>query len=277
MSYYTTLWSIKISISVSLMRMTRRLDRAAQLAKAAFCFVCVTYIALFFASMYLCGPLTSNWNGFSGASRGFSNFWLYVALNISTDLVLVIVPFPALVLITDRRTRKAVFFVFSLAGIVIIVTTVRAIMTVMQPSNIYLTVILCNIEMAGGVVISAVPEISRRFTRMYLQSSGRTDGKGISSFRQGTANVVNFSKTKNNKMFTKQGTKHSQHPINNDIESESAIGRSDSASQQSVMGFHNTASTDQISPYSVERTSSTDKTQWEKHVLKTTTFEMKVL
>jgi hypothetical protein len=276
MLYYTTLWSIKISISVSLMRLTRRLDRAAQFAKAAFYFVCVAYVVLFFTNMCLCGPLTSKWNGSCDSSRGFSVFWVYVAFNISTDLVLVIVPFPALMLITDRRTRNAIFFVFGLAGIAIIVTTVRTILIVKQGGSIYLTLILCNIEIAVGVVISALPEVSRSFTRMYLQSAGRTYGKGISTFRQGTANVVNISKTKNKERFTKHGTEHSQDPINDDIESESAGGRPDSASQQSVVGFHNTASTDQISPYSIERTSSTDKTQWEKRILKTTTFEMKV-
>jgi len=211
----------------------------------------------------------------------YATFWVSIGLNIGTDLVLAIAPFPALLLITERRTRIAILVVFSLAGIAVLVSAVRAILLSKQQGSIYLTVMLSHIEIATGVIISALPEVSRSFTKLYLQSaSTRTYKKGTSAYRQrshGTTNGVNLSRNENQKRFANRGMEHSQDPINDDIESESAGGRPDSSSQQSVLGFHNTASTDQISPYPVERNSLSDKTQWKEGILKTTTFEIKVL
>jgi hypothetical protein len=227
-----------------------------------------------------CIPMSTMWDGTCDRGRTNAAFWMSIGLNISTDLVLVIAPFPALLLLTERRTRIAIFVVFSLAGIAVIVSAVRAVLLLKQQGSIYLVIMLSHIEIATGVIISALPEVSRSFTKLYLRgASPRTYKKGT-SYRQrsqGTTNGVNLSRNENQERFANRGIEHSQDPINDDIESESAGGRPNSSSQQSVLGFHNTASTDQISPYPIERNPSTDKTQWKEGILKTTTFEIKVL
>ena len=214
------------------------------------------------------------WDGTCDRGRTYAIFWVSTGLNISTDLVLVIVPFPALVLITERRIRIAIFVVFGLAGITVVVSVVRAILLSKQQGNIYLTLMLSHIEIAAGVIIRALPEVSRISTGLYLQSYE----KGTSACRrrsQGTANGVNLSRNENREGFANRRMEHSQDPINNDIEGESAGGSPDS--EQSVLGFHNTASTDQISPYPIEQDSLTDMAQGKEGILKTITFEMKVL
>lgn len=261
------------------MRLTKQLGRAALIAKCGFCLVCATYIVLLVTSLFMCFPLSTMWNGTCSRARSWSLFWVPAVLNIGTDVVLVIVPFPALMLITERRTRIAVLFVFGLAGIVVIVSTVRTILLVKHQGGMYLSMMLGHIEIMTGVVISALPEVSRSFTRVYLQSGSRTHYKGSSPYRQRyqvTTNGASLRRKENEERLANL-REHSQDPINNDFESGSAGRRPDSASQHSALGFHNTASTDQITQYPVEQDSSTDETQWEKGISKTTTFEMKVL
>jgi hypothetical protein len=220
------------------------------------------------------------WDGTCDMRRTTAAFWTSIGLNISTDIMLAIVPFPALLLITEKRTRIAISIVFGLAGIAVIVSVVRAVLLSEQRCSPYLTVMLSHIEIATGVIISALPEVSRSFTRLYLQrASSRTFGIGTSIYRQrsqGTTNRATFSRNEEKERFANRGMESSQDPIN-DIEGESANGRPGSSSQQSVLGFHNIASTDQISPYPIERSSLTDKTQGKEGILKTTTLDIKVL
>lgn len=117
-----------------------------------------------------------------------ATFWTSIGLNISTDIVLVITPFPALLLITERRTRIAISIAFGLAGIVVIVSVVRSILLSKQAANgANMTVMLSHIEIATGVIISALPELSRSFTRLYLQRSNtRGSENGTPANRQRT-------------------------------------------------------------------------------------------
>ena len=98
-------------------------------------------------------------------------FWTAVGLNISTDIMLVVIPFPALLLITERRTRIAISIVFGLAGIVVIVSIIRAALISTHYTNSNMVVMLSHIEIATGVVTSALPEVSRSFTRLYLREA----------------------------------------------------------------------------------------------------------
>ena len=151
-------------------------------------------------------------------------FWTTVGLNIATDIMLVIVPFPALLLITQRRTRFAISFVFGLAGIVVIVSTIRAILISKKCSNMNITAMLSHIEVATGVIISALPEVSRRFTGLYLQKSS----------------PWGYSEWAPTNIQRSEGTTSGGTAIN--FRAKGAV----------ELGFHNTASTDQINPHPIE-------------------------
>ncbi|KAH6699719.1 hypothetical protein BKA61DRAFT_706355 [Leptodontidium sp. MPI-SDFR-AT-0119] len=222
--YYTTLWSIKFSISVSLLRMTEQLDRSAQLAKCSFCFICVSFVAIFVPNLVLG---VSPQNHGQGDKTGDAIFWTTFALNIATDIMLIIIPFPALLVITERRTRICISFVFSLAGIVVIVSTVRIILITKQFGNVNLIATLSHIEVATGVIISALPEVSRTFTRKYLQGSSQR------SYGEGTP-----AKTQRGTGITSGGT-------GIDFEANSATGRPYDFGEQGAMEleFHRIAST----------------------------------
>jgi hypothetical protein len=195
--------------------------------------------------------------------------------------MLVIVPFPALLLITEKRTRIAISIVFGLAGIVVIASVVRAVLLTEQTAKAsYLVVTLSHIEVATGIIISALPEASRSFTRRYLEWS---HNKSYENWKftnqqqsQRTTSGVIISTSENRETFTNHEVGGSPNRIN-DIEAESANGRPDSSSEQSVWRSGNTASTDHISPYPLERSSSTDEAQMKQGVEGTAVFEMKVL
>jgi hypothetical protein len=205
--YITTLWSIKISIIVSLLRLTERLDRSARLAKCCFYFICVTFVVIFVANLVQGITLQSHWQG---ENTRHAIFWTTFALNIATDIMLIIAPFPALLLITRRRTRICISFVFGLAGIVVIVSTVRVILVSKTSGNMNLIVILSHIEVATGVIISALPEVSRTFTRRYLQSSSQM------SYWKGTpAEIQRSGRTTRGVVGTDFGVDSSTGSLNN--------------------------------------------------------------
>jgi hypothetical protein len=221
------------------------------------------------------------WEGTCDPRRKIAAFWTAIGLNIGTDFMLVIVPFPAFSLITKRRVRTAISIVFGLAGIVVIVSIVRATLIAKHPAETTnLIVVLSHIEITTSTIISALPEVSRTFTRLYLERSNTRsyeDGKFPKQERsQGTTNGVILSTSEERGRFANLGMKRSHDRIN-DIESESANGRPNNSREQSVLGFHNIASTDQISPYPIERSSLTGEAQEKEGVGGTTVFEMKVL
>ena len=196
--------------------------------------------------------------------------------------MLAIVPFPALMLITDKRTRIAISIVFGLAGIVVITSVVRTILLAKHTAaNLtYWVMTLSHIEVATGIIISALPEVSRSFTTRYLEWSHNKSYE-ISKFAkqqqsQRTTSGVIFSTSENRETFTNHGVGGSPDRIN-DIEAESANGRPDSSSEQGVWRFGSTASTDHINPYPLEQSSSTDEAQGKQRVEGATVFEMKVL
>ena len=218
--------------------------------------------------------------GTCDTTRMTAVFWTAVGLNISTDIMLIIAPFPALLLITKRRTRIAILVVFGLGGVVVLVSVVRAILISKRCASSNLVVMLSHIEVATGVIISALPEVSRSFTRLYLQRlNTEVYLKGMPTNRQrsqGTTSGVILSRDGKKERFANLVVKSSQDRIE-DIENRSANGRPNSSSEQSVVGFHNTASTDQISPYDIEQSPSADETHGKGGIVRTTTFEMRVV
>jgi hypothetical protein len=179
-----------------------------------------------------------------------ATFWISVGFNVSTDIMLIIVPFPALLLITERRTRIVISVIFSLGVFTILAAVTRAILIHLNCTNAYLIIILSHIEIATGLIISALPQAGRSFTKSYLQRlNTRKFSKWTPSDQQqsqGTTGGVVRSRDEK-EGFSNLAVKSSQDRIE-DVEVASTNGRS---SEQSVVGFHNTGSTDQIQPYGI--------------------------
>jgi len=264
--YLCTLWSIKLSISIFLLRLTQQLDQANRLALFCLYVICATFVGAILAEMCQCIPNATLWQGTCSTVGRNVAFWAKIGLNIGTDIMLISVPFPALLLITEKRIRIAVSIVFGLAGIMVVVSIVRAILIAnnyIQLNN--LTIILSHIEVTSGVIISALPEMSRGFTRAYLQSSSdrqrtqrTTGGATLSTMDSKKGGFVQMVEKPRNRI--------------DDIEAESADEQYDSSTSRVLED-----STNRISPYPAEGSSFPNMTQGKKGIVETMTFEMKVL
>jgi hypothetical protein len=142
-----------------------------------------------------------------------------------------------------------------------------------------LIVTLSYIEVTTGIIISALPEVSRSFTRKYLEWSYNKSYENWNFAEQqqsqGTSGVI-LSTIENRATFTNHGEGGSPDGII-DIEAESANRRPESSSEQSVWRVGNAESTDHISPYPLEGSSSTDGAQGKQRVEGTTVSETQVL
>jgi hypothetical protein len=224
--------------------------------------------------------MSTFWQGTCDVVKLTAVFWVTTALNLGTDIMLISVPFPALLLITEKRIRIAISIVFGLTGVVVVVSTIRAILIAKDATKAsYLIVILSHVEVATGVIISALPEVSRGFTRAYLQSSGmRSFATGTPADRQRTQRTTDGTilSTIDDKKHgvVNQRVDGSRDGIN-DIEAESADRQYDSSSERNIWGFYSRTSTDRISPYPSEGSSSPNMTRGKKAIVETVTFEMK--
>jgi hypothetical protein len=80
-----------------------------------------------------------------------------------------ILPFPALVKISERPIRTAVCGVYSLAGITIIISIVRAVLLGLNTdASLEHISILTMIEVMTIVVVGCLPGLSSTFTRKYV-------------------------------------------------------------------------------------------------------------
>lgn len=78
-------------------------------------------------------------------------------------------PFPALVKISEQRILAAVCGVYSLAGITIIITILRAVLLGLnRGASLEHISILTMIEVTIIVVMSCLPGLSSTFTRKYI-------------------------------------------------------------------------------------------------------------
>lgn len=89
-----------------------------------------------------------------------------------------ILPFPALLCISERRLRIAIIGIYSLAFIAIFISLSRAVIfTQMDPKHVGRIVeILTMVELATTNVIGCLPGISSLFTRKYVSTVSRETG-----------------------------------------------------------------------------------------------------
>jgi hypothetical protein len=111
-------------------------------------------------------------------------------------------------------------------------------------------VVLSHIEIMTGVIISALPEVSRSCTRAYINRSGiETFDTGTPTDQQRTQRNTNelflstVGSTKDE--FANQSVERSRDGID-DIEAESANGQRGSSTKQSNWALHSASLTSQI-------------------------------
>lgn len=183
-AYLADLWFIKLSINLFHLRLTHMLGLIHKLARYCLGLIVATFIVVVCLSLFQCVPISQEWHGGCNIGRQTRIFWTTIILNISTDIILCILPFPALMRITEKRIRIIISCVFALAGLVVIVSLIRAIQLIEKDRHrTNIIIFLSHVEVTAALVISAVPGMSKYFTAKYLQStqSGGNSTAGNSS------------------------------------------------------------------------------------------------
>jgi len=106
-----------------------------------------------------CKPIVHAWD-----------FWTHFTIHLATDITLCILPFPALLKVTERRLRIAICGVYSIAFIAIIVSIIRIILLAIDVQNsIKRIMVLTSVEGTVCIVVGILPGISSSFTKRYIQ------------------------------------------------------------------------------------------------------------
>lgn len=106
-----------------------------------------------------------------------------------------ILPFPALLKVTEKRLRAAICGVYSIAFVAIIVTITRIILLATDVQNsIKRIMVLTTIEGTVIIVIGILPGISSSFTKRYAQGGSEGNKSTLSSqLKSGKLNNPTFA------------------------------------------------------------------------------------
>ncbi|KAH6710549.1 hypothetical protein BKA61DRAFT_737532, partial [Leptodontidium sp. MPI-SDFR-AT-0119] len=132
--YIACIWSVKFAFNLLHIRVTEGISSVHIWAGRTLYILALTWILVYVTYLLKCLPVNRNWDAPLGHVKQCPgilhawDFWLHFALHISTDIWLCILPFPALIKISERRIRTAVCGVYSLAGITIIISILRAVL-----------------------------------------------------------------------------------------------------------------------------------------------------
>jgi len=206
--YFVSLWSVKISINLLHLRLTQRLPQVHIWAKRSIFILIAGFMLIMITYPFGCWPTYRKWEGGMGGVEACPpitrewDFWTHLAIHLTTDIYLCILPFPALIQIGERRLRIAICGVYTLAVVAIIVSAVRAALLGLNPqSNIKYIMSLTIIEVATCIVVGCLPCISSTFTRKYVYNS-----KNMSAANRGS--TAAFNSTGRSSTFKQQEVSH---------------------------------------------------------------------
>ncbi|KAH6695941.1 hypothetical protein BKA61DRAFT_683319 [Leptodontidium sp. MPI-SDFR-AT-0119] len=205
--YIGSLWGVKISINMLLIRLTRRFQRLHTLAVITLYSLFGSWFFIYLTYLIACWPVHRRWSLVPSQQCGpiihAWDFWTHLCIHLITDIILCILPFPTLLKVTETRLRIAVCGVYSLAVIAIIVSLVRVVLLATDVQNsIKRIMVLTTIELTVCIIIGVIPGISSAFTRKYAQAGPST--KKLSSagrVKSGGNDSQAFSRLKENQGF----------------------------------------------------------------------------
>ncbi|KAH6667168.1 hypothetical protein B0J14DRAFT_183719 [Halenospora varia] len=199
--YIACIWSVKVTFSLLHIRVTEGISAVHVWAGRTLYLLAFSWILVYVTYLLKCLPVSRNWDAPLGHVKPCPSilhtwdFWLHLALHISTDIWLCILPFPALVKISERRIRTAVCGVYSLAGITIIISILRAVILGLNTgASLEHISILTMIEVTTIVVMGCLPGLSSTFTRKYIHHgiSNPESGSAVGQ-RQSHSSYRNFA------------------------------------------------------------------------------------
>ncbi|KAH8594001.1 hypothetical protein B0O99DRAFT_712706 [Bisporella sp. PMI_857] len=245
--YIGALWGVKISINLLLIQLTRRFQRLHSVAVVTLYSLLGFWLFIYLTYIGACWPVQRRWTLVSSQQCGpiihAWDFWTHLCIHLATDILLCILPFPALLKVAETRLRLAVCGVYSLAIIAIIVSIVRVVLLATDVQNsIKRIMVLSMIEVTVCIVIGIIPGISSAFTSKYAPASSNTKKlSSTSRAKSGKQGSQVFSRLEEDQI-----TRGRTGDDAGDIELSSSSHRKLAFAEERVESRSFTGSTDQI-------------------------------
>jgi len=177
--YFASLWFVKITINLLHIQLTRDMGRINNYARY-FLYVLIAALPVIYVIYLLgCLPIPRRWAGPTEPQcppivQAF-DFWIHIAIHLSTDIVLCVLPFPALLKISETRLRIAICGMYCLAIISIVVTIARLVLLATDSEHSTDKILILTLaETTTCIIIAALPGISSTFVRKYARGSSKS-------------------------------------------------------------------------------------------------------
>ncbi|PVH68437.1 hypothetical protein DL98DRAFT_662183 [Cadophora sp. DSE1049] len=245
--YIGSLWGVKISINMLLIRLTRRFQRLHTLAVITLYSLFGFWAFIYLTYLIACWPVHRRWSLVPSQQCGpiiyAWDFWTHLCIHLVTDIILCILPFPALLKVTETRLRIAVCGVYSLAVIAIIVSLVRvALLATDVQNSIKRIMVLTTIELTVCIIIGIIPGISSAFIKKYAHAGSSTKKPSSAGrVKSGGKDSRAFSRLEGN-----QGFHSKSRGDAGDIELSESQHRNLTPGEDRIEAGSFTGSTDQI-------------------------------
>ncbi|KAM5362624.1 hypothetical protein ACJZ2D_012453 [Fusarium nematophilum] len=120
--YALFLWCLKLS----LLSFYSRFVKSKIVVRVLWWFIILSYFAVLITTLAECQPMSLMWQLEPSCSRAIANLITMGVFNIASDIALIVLPFPTLRAVQlDLKTKVQLGFLFSIGGVVIIITTLR--------------------------------------------------------------------------------------------------------------------------------------------------------
>ena len=186
--YYLCLWSIKFAIIGLYFKIVPNdLKYTRLFLQLTFMFIIVSGLAIVLLNVFLCEPISQNWN-LDRSQACYSStsplpFVISVVSNFITDILIFIIPFPVIrsLKTLNSRQKYSLIFTFSLGVITIIVATTRAVLLALAGS-ISEAAVLSALECCTAILVACLPALRvllkiRPFQRRSLRKSNNNQNQ----------------------------------------------------------------------------------------------------
>ncbi|KAB2578207.1 hypothetical protein DBV05_g3168 [Lasiodiplodia theobromae] len=161
--YTLSLWLIKAGLVIFYKRLAGHTYKYLQkLYNATLIWLVVSWLAIFFDTIFRCYPLDRTWSQDPSracpASAATINYWITITFNITTDVLIICLPISMVMKLNlPLKQKLGVASIFALGFVVVIVSIIRAIYSHRQETMLTCTVSM--IETAIAIIATCLPTL----------------------------------------------------------------------------------------------------------------------
>ncbi|KAI1931798.1 hypothetical protein LOZ58_001125 [Ophidiomyces ophidiicola] len=157
LTYAMFIWCMKLCLLQFYSRLENGSNKVYRARQALWCFLVVSLLIIFLATMLECRPLSLYWAPTTHAcQKGAKNLLIMASFNIATDVALILFPIPMLWKMTSLSVQAKVqlTLLFLFGTVVIIITTTRLPLIFVNSYSQTSRTMWASIEIVGASVVA---------------------------------------------------------------------------------------------------------------------------